>query len=540
LTGMTATEAGLLAPFMVAGARGCGTSRALVRESRGVPRSEAAYAAHFCIPDKYSTSRGVMKLPRPRSVLGLILAGFTLVALPLIWAVYRGANHVEQLAVQSEALVLHAVQVTRESKQLVELLTDMERYARQYEILAEAPLLQLYEGKNNGFLAALSTLELLDSKGAMGERLTAMREATVELRDSVVGYVPGSDDAPIDIGGFARVGAMVQAIATENIRSIDGQVESLRLTATGARRSLFWQSAALVPVTVLLAILFTVLIARPVRQLGRAIHLLGEGSFTSPVSVSGPAELTALGEQLDWLRRRLVELEQEKNVFLRQMSHELKTPLASIREGTELLCDGTVGKLSDTQTEVVEILRESGLELEQRIENLLSFSAWQQSKGQLTVGEFELASVVDTVVDNHRMEVVTKKLKVQMSLKQVTLLADRERVRMAVDNLVSNAVKYSPVGGRVAIRISRKAQRVMVDIMDEGPGIPSDECERIFEPFFQGRVPPGRHVRGTGIGLSVVHECVEAHGGKVGVRVRPTGGAHFRITLPVTYEPQAA
>ena len=250
-----------------------------------------------------------MKLPRPRSVLGLILAGFTLVALPLIWAVYRGANHVEQLAVQSEALVLHAVQVTRESKQLVELLTDMERYARQYEILAEAPLLQLYEGKNNGFLAALNTLELLDSKGAMGERLTAMREATVELRDSVVGYVPGSDDAPIDIGGFERVGAMVQAIATENIRSIDEQVESLRLTATGARRSLFWQSAALVPVTVLLAILFTVLIARPVRQLGRAIHLLGEGSFSSPVSVSGPAELTALGEQLDWLRRRLVELE---------------------------------------------------------------------------------------------------------------------------------------------------------------------------------------------------------------------------------------
>ncbi len=481
-----------------------------------------------------------MKLPRPRSLLGLILAGFTLVALPLIWAVYRGANHVEELAVQSEALVLHAVQVTRESKQLVDLLTDMERYARQYEVLAETPLLQLYEEKDNGFLAALNTLEVLDSKGAMRERLTAMREATIELRESVVGYVPGSDDAPIDIGGFARVGDMVQAIAIENIRSIDEQVESLQLTATDARRSLFWQSAALVPVTVLLAILFTVLIARPVRQLGRAIHLLGEGSFTSPVSVSGPAELTALGEQLDWLRRRLVELEQEKNIFLRQMSHELKTPLASIREGTELLCDGTVGELSDTQTEVVEILRESGLELEQRIENLLSFSAWQQSKGQLTVGEFELASVVDTVVDNHQMEVVTKKLKVRKSLKQVTLLADREKVRMAVDNLVSNAVKYSPVGGRIGIRISRKAQRVMVDIMDEGPGIPSDERERIFEPFFQGRVPPGRHVRGTGIGLSVVNECVEAHGGKVGVRVRPTGGAHFRITLPVTYEPQAA
>lgn len=481
-----------------------------------------------------------MNLARPRSVLGLTLAGFAMVALPLIWAVYRGANHVEQLALHSETLVLHAVQVTREGEQLVELLTDMERNARQYEILAETPLLELYQEKNDAFLAALATLEVLNTGGAMADRLKAMREAAENLRASVVGYVPGSDDAPIDIEGFARLREMVQAIATENIRSIDKQVGSLQVTAAQARRSLFWQTAALVPVTVLLAILFTILIARPIRQMGRAIHRLGEGSFTSPVSVSGPAELTALGEELDWLRRRLVELEQEKNVFLRQMSHELKTPLASIREGTELLCDGTVGELSNMQTEVVEILRDSSMELEQRIENLLSFSAWQQSKGQLTVGEFELGSVIDTIVDNHRMEVVTKKLKIRKHFKQVTLLADREKVRMAVDNLVSNAVKYSPIGGSIGIRVAQKAQKVVVDVMDEGPGIPSDERERIFEPFFQGRMPTGRHVRGTGIGLSVVHECVEAHGGKVGVRVRPTGGSHFRMTLPVNCEIQAA
>ena len=256
--------------------------------------------------------------------------------------------------------------------------------------------------------------------------------------------------------------------------------------------------------------------------------------------MSWPTELTALGEELDWLRRRLVELEQEKNIFLRQMSHELKTPLASIREGTELLCDGTVGTLSTMQTEVVEILRVSGLELEQRIENLLSFSAWQQSKGQLTVREFELGSVIDTIVDNHRLEVVTKKLKIRKRLSQVMLLADPEKVRMAVDNLVSNAVKYSPVGGRIGISVARRAEQVVVDVMDEGPGIPSDERERIFEPFFQGRMPTGRHIRGTGIGLSVVHECVEAHGGNVGVRVRPTGGSHFRMTLPVSCGTQAA
>ena len=480
-----------------------------------------------------------MSVTRPKSVLGLILIGFTLVALPLIWAVYRGAGYVEQLALQSEGLVLHAVQVTRESKQLIEQLTAMERHARQYEVLGEAPLVQLFEEKHARFTGALATLRALDSHDVMAERLTLMDREADTLLSNVKAYVPGTDDAIADLDAFTRLGELAQGIANENIRSIDRQVESLQATATRARRTLFWQSAALVPITVLLAVLFTILIARPIRQIERAIHQLGEGSFTSRVAISGPAELSALGEELDWLRRRLIELEQEKNTFLRQMSHELKTPLASIREGTELLGDGTLGDLSNTQSEVVEILRDSALELEQRIENLLSFSTWQQSKAELTVGEFELGNMVDKIIDNHRLEIVTKELKIRKKLQEITMLADREKLRMAVDNLVSNAVKYSPEGGRIRIRIARRAELAIVDVIDEGPGIPNDERERIFEPFFQGKAPEGRHVRGTGIGLSVVRECVEAHGGHIGVRVRRNGGSHFRMSLPLNHEPQA-
>lgn len=479
-------------------------------------------------------------LARPRSVLGLVLVGFTLVALPLTWAVYRGAGYVEQLALQSEGLVLHAVQVTRESKQLLDQLTAMERNARQYEILGEASLAQLYEDKHARFKGALASLRALDSEGHMAERLSRMDREADTLLANIGAYVPGSDDAIHNLDAFVRLREMAQGIATQNVIFIDKQVAALQATAALARRSLFWQSAALVPVTLLLVVLFTILIARPIRQIGRAIHQLGEGSFSKHVSVSGPAELSALGEELEWLRKRLVELEQEKNTFLRQMSHELKTPLASIREGTELLGDGTLGRLGDTQSEVVEILRDSSLELEQRIENLLSFSAWQQSKAKLTLGKFELGSMIDTIIDNHRLEIVTKELRVRKKLQEVRLLADREKLRMAVDNLVSNAVKYSPTGGRIGIRIAKKAELAIVDVMDEGPGIPSGERERIFEPFFQGQPPEGRHVRGTGIGLSVVRECVEAHGGHIGVRDRRSGGSHFRMSLPLNNESRAA
>jgi len=473
-------------------------------------------------------------------MLGLILAGFALVVLPLMWAVYRGSAYVDQLAAQSESLVLHAVQVTRESKQLAEHITAMERNARQYAVLGEADLLALYEEAHTRFASALTALAALDGDGTMRGRLARMRAEGEALLADVKRSVPGSEGDGVDVDAYARLGESAEAIARENARSIDEQVASLQATASQARRTLFWQSAALFPVTGLLAGLFTILIARPIRQIGRAIHGLGEGSLTRPVKVSGPAELRALGDELNWLRGRLAELEQEKNAFLRQMSHELKTPLASVREGTELLGDGTVGRLGKMQSEVVEILRDSAHELEQRIENLLSFSAWEQSKARLTLGEFALSELVDRIIDNHRLGIVNKRLKVAKKVCEVRLLADREKVRMAIENLVSNAVKYSPEAGRLGIRAVTRDGAVVVDVIDEGPGIPEEERDRIFDPFFQGVAPSSRHVRGTGIGLSVVRECVQAHGGEIKVRVRRSGGAHFRIKLPLNHDAKAA
>ncbi|MDX1430987.1 MAG: ATP-binding protein [Gammaproteobacteria bacterium] len=482
---------------------------------------------------------------RPRSVLGLLVIGFTLVAVPLIWAVYEGARYVEQLARQSEALVLHSVQVTRESRRIDALIGEMERNAALYIVLNDVQLLASYDEKLTRFRGSLKALEALDIDDTMGEELPRMRAESENIARWLAERPPTPDATEEQRrqeirDTFAGLRAKAHELGARNTRHIDERVTALQRTASQARQSLFWLTAALIPVTVVLMISITILIARPIRQLGRAIHRLGEGSLAERVSVGGPAELSALGNELDWLRRRLIELEQEKNVFLRQMSHELKTPLASIREGTELLCDGTLGKLGSTQQEVVEILRVSGLELEQRIENLLTFSAWQQSKATLTVGVFDLATLVDSVIDNHRLEIVTKELKVTKKVPDVTLLADREKLRMAVDNLVSNAVKYSPRGGRIGIRVTRKSGQVALDVVDEGPGIAAKERERIFEPFFQGKAPEGRHVRGTGIGLSVVRECVEAHGGRIAVLPRHSPGAHFRITLPLNHEIRAA
>ena len=110
-----------------------------------------------------------------------------------------------------------------------------------------------------------------------------------------------------------------------------------------ARRELFLESTLLLPLVLIVVLLFALRLSRPLRQIDRAIGELGRGNFSHAVAVNGPVDLERLGHQLEWLRNRLLELAQERNRFLRQMSHELKTPLANIREGTELLMDGAVG-----------------------------------------------------------------------------------------------------------------------------------------------------------------------------------------------------
>ena len=285
--------------------------------------------------------------------------------------------------------------------------------------------------------------------------------------------------------------------------------------------------------TLILVLFFTLLVARPIRQIDRAIAQLGKSGFSRPIEVKGPTDLERLGRQLEWLRQRLLDLAQEKNKFLRHMSHELKTPLANIREGTELLLDGTVGDLETPQREVTDILRLNGLKLQQLIENLLSFSAWQTKNEVLTLSEFPLRALVISVAKAQRLALKAAQIQLSLEVEDIVVTADRDKLRTVLDNLLSNAVKFTPKGGVVTIRANSTPASFVLEFADTGPGIPEDESPRIFEAFFQGHQEQGGQIAGTGIGLSVVLECIQAHDGSVElVNSEEFSGAHFRIHIP--------
>jgi two-component system sensor histidine kinase GlrK len=484
-----------------------------------------------------------MKIKRPRTLLGLVLLGMAIVTLPLLVAIGNAVLKLGQLAAQSEDVVGQSTTASLENQKIASVLTDMERNARQYLVLRNQDLLDLYNEDHEQFQRSLTVLERslagddtpqaqieqLRATAAQVERLrTTSRAVQQTLRDS-----PSDDSLDVIINSFRVMNNAARDVAQGMRLLINERLTALQEHTRAAQQTLAWQSAALIPGTLVLVLFFLLLVGRPMRQVDRAIRELGEGNFSRPIHISGPNDIETLGRQLEWLRNRLKESTEEKNKFLRHMSHELKTPLANIREGTELLLDGSVGELDREQQEVTSILRDNGVKLQKLIENLLMFSAWQTKTASLEITEFELKPMVFQVFSQHRLVIANRKLKLDLKVAPISVRADEGKLKLVLENLVSNAIKFTPVGGSIHVSAGMQGNELVIDVADTGPGVHPEDRDRIFEAFYQGRRLQGGPVGGTGIGLSVVAECIQAHGGTVKLVHGQYPGAHFQVRLPL-------
>jgi two-component system sensor histidine kinase GlrK len=450
-----------------------------------------------------------------------------------LFAIVNAAVQINHLSTRSEHLVVHGVRGTRNNQRMFEEIGALERTARLYQIIGSADLLDVYARNQQRLAATLSELLAMPLDAGSHQDALALQAEADRLLEELKRSAPNSTRMTDLINSFPQVSDMASKVSNRVSAQIDAELTGLQLATQRAQRDLFWETLLLVPLTLAVVGVFTYLFGRPIRAIDRAISELGRGTFSRPIAIRGPADLERLAAQLEWLRGRLLDLAQEKNRFLRHMSHELKTPLANIREGTELLLDGAVGELQSSQREVAGILRENGMKLQRLIENLLSFSAWQAKSVGLEITEFKLRPLIKSVLENQQLTLVAQRVRLDVHVEDLTPLADRGKVRLILDNLLSNAIKFTPRGGTISIHARGEREQLVLDVIDSGPGIPAAERNRIFEAFYQGKTPQGGHVKGTGIGLSVVTEFVNAHGGGIEILEVKAGGAHFRVRLPM-------
>jgi two-component system sensor histidine kinase GlrK len=469
----------------------------------------------------------------PNSFLKLLAVGCTLIALPLLIALVTNAVAIDQLTNRSQEAVYRAVQATQSSRRLLESLTATERSARQMVILADRGLFDNYVLSRKQFVANAERHAGLPIGGDRQAVLAPLVKGEAEI--FAVLSDPQADQAQLvkAVEGFVGLAEHARGIVVRSNEMIDREVESMRSTAAQTRSIVLWQLLALVPVMVFLVVGFIVLIARPIRQIDDAIRRLGAGEFSAEVVVGGPQDLQYLGARLEWMRGRLLWLEEQKNRFLRQVSHELKTPLTALREGAELLNEEAVGKLSPEQREIAEIIRHNSIELQKLIEDLLSYGASQFHKTALVMGPVAIRELFGRVAAEQKLALRAKGIRLETDAPDAVVTGDSEKLRIILDNLLSNAIRFSPHGGVIAMTASTEGGWLELAVADEGPGIAPEDRERMFEPFYQGRRASEGLVRGTGIGLSVVREYAQAHGGMVEVADDAARrGACLRVRLP--------
>jgi two-component system sensor histidine kinase GlrK len=471
-----------------------------------------------------------MRLTYPRSFLSLLLIGFTIVAAPLLFALFSNALAFERLAALSERAVHSAVKVTQSSRSLVSTIMSLERSARQYAVAGEPAFFEAYRSHRNTLQTLVRQLDGMALSDAQRAELKSIDQQAEAMHQFLMRTGPTPQLSQYLAPEFNRLTEKAHTLVDLGDRVIDQGIEQLREQAVQSRNSVLWLMIALIPTAILLIASFTFLIAKPIGQVSESIRGLGEGQFGRPIRVEGPGDMVRLGEQLDWLRERLLTLEAQKTRFLQHISHELKTPLTALREGSDLLSSGVVGNLNAEQREIARILQENSIELRKLIEGLLNYSAVHAQTSYLDAKIVPLKELVRRVIYDRKLAIVAKNLRIEMNCETVAAYCDEDKIRVVLDNLLSNAVKFSPERGLISIKLYKERGDAVFEVLDEGPGIPEPEREKIFEAFYRGTETPVAAIKGSGLGLSIVKEYVTLHRGRIEVLEGP--GAHFRIRFP--------
>jgi two-component system sensor histidine kinase GlrK len=467
----------------------------------------------------------------PKSFLKLILIGFSLVVLPLIIALIDSAITINQLADQSRQAVYQATQIAHSSRELADEITTMERSVRQAVILDDDSLLEAYFHAHDKFVRAANDLSVLNLSMIQRVSLLKLRQDELAIFNQVSDRSP-SARLQENVAAFEPLLDAAHAFSTAGYLLIEREANALQMKASHARRRVVLQLLALIPFAIILALGFSVVITRPIQQIELAIRRMGLGQLHHEIKVEGPEDLRNLGDRLDWMRRQLLAVETQKLEFLQHVSHELKTPLTAIREGADLLSEGVLGQLNPKQRQVADILHTNSLQLQRRIEDLLNYSAIHQQQSNLVKVPFSLKDAVDAVLKDQALALMNKALQLDIAIPDVQVAGDEAKIKTVLDNMLSNAIKFSPQAASITIHAQQDADNLQLDVIDAGAGIDEADITRVFEPFYQGRRLAQGYTKGTGLGLAIAREYVHAHGGSL-VVMPSEMGAHFRLILPL-------
>lgn len=377
---------------------------------------------------------------------------------------------------------------------------------------------------------ALSELRLHGRPGAL-ESLRPLEESGLNAWLITSGDVVGAEDAPPRLVAAARraigdngaphspIGFRVYQVRVNGENAI---IAVSVVTGSGAKFELLLRGILLVAVPLLICLGLARWFAAPIERLRSVAHRLSEGDLASRVGdVKGPSEATELARTFDFMAGRLQENMESQQRLLRDVSHEVRSPLARIRLATQMLRENK----GDPATNMERIERDVA-RLDELVESLGAVVRTGHALNDLE--PIDLRGLVREAVETCRPDFEAKQIEVRLSLVEAGIKGDRRLLSSAVENVLGNAIAYSDGGASVEVELTAPATLL---VLDSGPGVPAEDLENIFEPFYRVADSRERRTGGVGLGLSIVKRVVAAHGGRVWAENRPSGGLAVTIVL---------
>lgn len=472
-----------------------------------------------------------MKLRLPTTMTAIVAIGSVLAVMPLLASMLYAELALQRLTQQTEVLLDEGLSAAQIGMRLRGQTSDLERATRQFLILQNTELQSVVNNRWAQVDTSITALGRLRNNGDLHVETARLRNDYAQARAQWTLAGAGDDGQKAAIGMIQTLESAIDSVLDNSRRQVGVQVDQLRQATVEARRQIVISAVALLPLGVLFAWGFSKAVARPLGKLSGGIADLRRGDYSRPVTIRFPNELKRVGVQLDWLRRRLARLEADTDRFLRQVSHELKTPLASLEAGTGLLAGGTLGELPAGQLEIVSILAESSQELDILIDNLLAYAEWRTRQQTAQWEWFEARAFVEDVMTAYRLPMAERRLTTELEVRTGRLYGLQGQMRVALQNVVSNAIKHAPSESALEVDVSLSDSQFQISVRDWGTGVPDADKENIFKPFYRGMEAEEQSFRGTGVGLAIVQETMHAHGGTVSVE-DAFPGARFRLAWP--------
>lgn len=282
-------------------------------------------------------------------------------------------------------------------------------------------------------------------------------------------------------------------------------------------------------------------IREPFRVIRQAISdLSDQKKLSEPIKICGPRDVIDVSHELENLRTRLVSNEKQRTLFLRHVSHEIKTPLSTIKEANTLLGDESLGTINDEQREITRILTRATNELQRSIENLLAYNSSDSAIDCQVREEIDLRMVLENVLRDHKLSLLRTGIRIRKVLEPIIINGDRKQIATVFDNLLSNAIKFAPANSEIRLWLTiPKNGLAEFIIRDQGPGVSTQDRESIFDAFYMGDDSTNASVKGTGIGLSLAKQYVEAHNGHIEL-LDTLKGASFKVVFGLDREQSIA